>query len=234
MEITCNRCHQSVLTGNCFCSYCGLPQLVYATDGSSGQAPPERWDEVVRDASSIHWKPALSAALKLAIPAGVLCSEASPLRGAGLIWMTSAAMLVVMLYMRSQRPAWITIGAGARIGLVTGLLGAWMAFCVSGGALFVERVLFHQSNQIDTTYNSLFVDRFQQMAQQSLAGLAPADAAQSASIFAKMQAVILSPEGHAGMWAASLAFVSCFLLIFAVAGGALGARMLGRSRQPEI
>jgi len=205
MEITCNRCHQTVQAENCYCSHCGLPQFVYATDGSSGQTPPEHWDEVVRDAGSVHWKPALSAALKLAIPAGVLCSEASPLRGAGLIWMTSAAMLVVMLYLRSQRPAWITIGAGARIGLVTGLLAAWMAFCVSGGALFVERDLLHQSNQIDAAYTSLFVE-----------------------------ALILSPEGHAGMWAASLVVVSCFLLIFAVAGGALGARMLGRSRQPEI
>jgi hypothetical protein len=234
MEITCNRCHQTVLTDNCYCPNCGLPQLVYASDGSSGQASPERQGEVVRDADSIHWKPALSAAIKLAIPAGVLCSEASPLRGAGLIWMTSAAMLVVMLYMRSQRPAWITIGAGARIGLVTGLLAAWLAFCVSGGTLFVERVLLHQSSQIDAAYNSLFADRFQQMAQQSLAGMAPADAAQSQSIYAKMQAVVLSPEGHAGMWAGSLVMVSCFLLIFAIAGGALGARMLGRSRQPEV
>lgn len=234
MEITCNRCHQAVHAENCYCPSCGLPQLVYATDGVAGQAQPEHWDGVVRDASSIHWKPALSAALKLAIPAGVLCSEASPLRGAGLIWMTSAAMLVVMLYLRSQRPAWITIGAGARLGLVTGLLAAWLAFCVSGASLFAERVFLHQSNQIDTAYNSLFVDKFQQMAQQSLAGMTPADAAQSQSTFNKMQALILSPEGHAGMWAASLAVVSGFLLIFAVAGGALGARMLGRSRQPEI
>jgi hypothetical protein len=234
MEITCNRCHQTVLAENCYCPSCGLPQLICATDGSAAQAQPEPWDGVVRDAGSIHWKPALSAAFKLAIPAGVLCSEASPLRGAGLIWMTSAAMLAVMFYLRSQRPAWITIGAGARIGLVTGLLAAWLAFCVSSSSLFVERVIFHQSSQIDASYNSLFVDRFQQTVQQSLAGMAPADAAQSQSAFNKIQAIILSPEGHAGMWAASLAIVSCFLLIFAVAGGALGARMLGRSRQPEL
>jgi hypothetical protein len=234
MEITCNRCHQDVLAENCYCPTCGLPQLVYTANGAVAQAQPERWDGVVRDASSINWKPALIAALKLAIPAGVLCSQVSPLRGAGLVWMTSAAMLVVMLYMRSQRPAWITVGAGARIGLVTGLLAAWLAFFVSGGALFAERVFFHQSGQIDATYNSLFVDRFQQMAQQSLAGMTPADAAQSQGAFNSMHAVILSPEGHAGMWAASFAVVSCFLLIFAIAGGALGARMLGRSRQPEV
>ncbi len=234
MEITCNRCHQAVQAENRYCSSCGLPQLVYATDNPAGQAPPEHWDEAVRDAGSVAWKPALSAALKMAIPAGVLCSEASPLKGAGLIWMTSAAMLAVMLYLRSQRPAWITLGAGARIGLVTGMLSAWLAFCISGGTLFLQRVFFHQAGQIDATYQSLFVDKFQQMAQQSLAGMAPADAAQSQSTFNKMQAVILSPEGHAGMWAASLAVVSCFLLIFAVVGGALGARMLGRSRQPEI
>ena len=83
MEITCNRCHQAVNAENCYCPCCGLPQLVYATDGTVAQAQTERWDGVLRDASSIDWKPALSAVLKLAIPAGVLCAMLS---GMGILW----------------------------------------------------------------------------------------------------------------------------------------------------
>ena len=78
METTCNRCHEPIEAGNCFCPNCGLPQLVYPVDGSAGQGQPEQWDENARDAATIDWKPALRAALLMAIPAGVLSSEASP------------------------------------------------------------------------------------------------------------------------------------------------------------
>lgn len=232
MEITCNRCHQTILAENCYCPACGLPQLLYAADGPAGQAQPERWNEAVRDASSVDWKPALRAALLLAVPAGLLSSGLSPVGVFGLFWMAAAAAWAVVLYMRSQRPAWVTIGAGARIGLVTGLLAGWLAFGVSGAALFVERFLFHQSSQIDAEWKSR-VELGQQMAEQLTAGMAQADAAQAQAARAQFQAWMLSPEGHAGMEAFRFAANAAFLLFFAVAGGALGARLLARTRRPE-
>jgi hypothetical protein len=234
MEITCTRCHQTVEADTCFCPACGLPQLVYTTDGSSGPAQPERWNEAVRDASMVDWKPALRAALTLAIPAGLLSSGPSPVSIFGLFWMAAAAAWAVMLYVRSQRPAWITIGAGARIGLVTGLLGAWLAFSASGSALFVERFVLHQSSQIDGTYKTFVLDTFQEKARQSIEGMGPSDAAPAQAQFAQIQAWLASPEGHAGIWACGFAFNSILLLFFAIGGGALGARLLARSRRPEV
>ncbi|HEY1254188.1 MAG TPA: hypothetical protein VGF01_05365 [Terracidiphilus sp.] len=225
MEITCTRCHQTVQADNCYCSHCGLPQLVYTTDGSSGQVQPERGEEATPDAGSIAWKPALNAALKLAVPAGVLCAILSPLGLFGSFWMAVAATWAVALYLRSQRPAWITIGVGARIGLVTGLLGGWLAFGVSGGQLFIQRFFLHQSNQIDASWRAI-VESSQQLTLQ----MGFSDAAQLQS----QKAFMLSPEGHAGFTAISLVFNWLFLTLFAVVGGALGARMMGRSRQPEI
>jgi hypothetical protein len=225
MEITCNRCHQTVQAENCYCPVCGLPQLVYAGDGPPGQTPPERWDEVLRDASSVDWKPALRAALMLAIPAGVLSSEASQAGHLGLLWMASAAGLAVMFYMRNQRAAWITMGAGARIGLVTGLLAGWLAFAVSGGALFVQRFVLHQSSQMDAEWKA-YAEASQQLAAQIGVG----DAAQMQA----QKAWMLSPWGHAGFETFGIIFDAAFLLFFAVAGGALGARLMGRRRQPEI
>jgi hypothetical protein len=225
METTCHRCHQTVLAENCYCPSCGLPQLVCATDSSAGQALSEPWDGVVRDASSIHWKPAMSASLKLAIPVGVLCTLLSPLGMSGLFWMAAAATWTVSLYLRSQKPAWITVGAGARIGLVTGLLGGWLAFAANGGLLFARRYLLHQSSQIDASWKEMIEE-----SQQLTARMGFSNAAQIQSQTASM----LTPEGHAGYLTFRLFMYAVFMIAFAVAGGALGARMLGRSRQPEL
>src|SRR5271166_6420542 len=116
MEITCTRCHQTILADNCYCPACGLPQLVCSAEGVTGTGITERLQEPVRDASSVDWKTALRVVLMLAVPAGILSSEASPFGLLGMFWMASAAALAVVLYLRRQRPGWITMGAGARIG----------------------------------------------------------------------------------------------------------------------
>jgi hypothetical protein len=236
MEITCHRCHQTVLAENCYCPACGLPQLVYASDTAPGQAPAEPWNEPVRDAASVDWKPALRIALMLAVPAGLLSSGVSPMGLFGLLWMVSAAAWAVTLYVRGQRLAWITTGAGARIGLATGILAGWLAFSIGGGALFVQRYVLHQSSQIDAEWKTHVEESqqlTQQVTQQWVAGMGPADAAQAKASFDNMEAWMLSPEGHAGFTAFNLASNSVFLLFFAVGGGALGARLMARSRRPE-
>jgi hypothetical protein len=234
MEISCTRCHQTVQDGDCFCPACGLPQLTYAADGSSGPAPSEPGVEVVRDAGSIDWRAAIRVALLMGVPAGMLCSNPSPLSGFGLMWMAVAAAWAVVLYVRQQRPAWITAGAGARIGMVTGIMASWLAFAISGGALFVQRYLLHQSSQMDSLFAKTFVEAFQQRTQQSLASMGTVDAAQAQTVFSKMIAGIQSPEGHAWIWASSIAFYSFFMLFFALGGGAVGARLVARNRRPEI
>jgi hypothetical protein len=147
--------------------------------------------------------------------------------------MATAAGLAVMLYMRSRRPAWITLGAGARIGLVTGLVAGWIAFAVSGAALFVQRFLLHQSSQIDSEWSSRVV-MGQQLAEQFSSGMTPTDAAQAQAMRVQFQAFMLSPEGHAGMEVMRFAASAAFLILFAVAGGALGARLMARTRRPEV
>lgn len=232
MEITCNRCHQSVQADNCFCPTCGLPQLVYPADASDSQGgQTDRWTGAARDASMVEWKAAMRAAFILAIPAGLLSSGLSPVGFFGLFWMAAAAAWAVALYVRSQHPAWITAGAGARIGLVTGLLAAWLAFTISGGALYVERFVLHQSN-IDSDWKSR-VAMSQEMTQQWATGLGSSDAAEAQAIRSQVQAWMLSPWGHAGIEVFSLAFNSFFLLCFAACGGALGARFMARARRTQ-
>src|SRR5580698_92256 len=155
MEITCNRCHRTVQTEDCYCPACGLPQLVYSAEDAAAQGSSDRFNEPVRDAGSIAWRPALRVVLMLAIPAGLLCSAFSPVGILGLLWMAAAAAWAVLLYVRSQQAPWITLGAGARIGLVTGILGGWTAAATTGLTLVVMRFLLHQDKDIDGFWLSL-------------------------------------------------------------------------------
>jgi hypothetical protein len=232
MELTCSRCHQTVREGDCFCPVCGLPQLVYTGEGSTGQGQADQWIGAARDANQVDWKSALRAALALGIPAGLFCSIPSQIPILGLLLISGIAAWVVALYMRKQRPAWITIGAGARIGLVTGILAGVISFAANSVTLFAQRYAFQQGSRIDSDWKA-FVDMDLQLSQQITGMIAPSDAAQAAVLRAQQQAWLMSPEGHAGMVVADLALASLFFIFFAASGGALCARVLGRSRKPQ-
>ena len=223
MEATCSRCHQTVQDGYCYCPNCGLPQLVFSAESSADAGQGERWGEAVRDANSVDWNSALRSTLPLAIPAGILCSMLSPVSILGLFLMGATAAWVVALYVRSHRPAWITVGAGARIGFVTGVVGSWTAAAMSGLSLYAIRFWLGQGSWLDGLWQD-FVNQWQ--AQEVAVG---ADAQNVAAI----KALIMSPEGRAGFVLFMIAFLMATLVLFAIGGGALGARMLNRTRHPE-
>jgi hypothetical protein len=221
METTCTRCHQAVPAQSCYCPACGLPQLVYSSEEGGGTLPPERAGAIPRDPTSVEWRSALRAAAFLAVPAGLLSCGFSPVSLLGVFWMASAAALAVQLYLRRQRSAWITTGAGARIGLVTGLIAGWMAFGTTGIAFFAMRFWFHQGQAFDQMWQS--------MVNQSLQQQVSADV-QALNAF---RSLLLSPEGRAGLMLTGLICLEVALLGFATAGGALGAHLMARSRRPQ-
>ncbi|HET7103254.1 MAG TPA: zinc ribbon domain-containing protein [Terracidiphilus sp.] len=233
METTCTRCHQPVPEQSCFCPACGLPQLVYSSEDETAQAQPDVRAVAIRDASSINWKPAIRAASILAVPAGLIASGISPVGVLGLLWMAASAAWAVSLYVRRQGPAWITMGAGARIGLITGLMAAWLAFSVTGGALFVQRYVFHKAGQIDSEWQQR-VEMSQAMAQQWAEGVGAGDAAQARAMRGQVEKWMLTPWGHAGIEAFGFATNSLLLLFFAAGGGAVGARWMARSRRTGL
>lgn len=224
MERTCNRCHQTVPEESCYCPTCGLPQLVYTSEDGTAAVPAERWNEAVRDAGQVQWRPALRAAMLLAIPAGLLSCGFSPVGLLGLFWMAVAAAWAVSLYVRKQRPAWITIGAGARIGLVTGLMAGWLAFGATGAAFYCTRYLLHGAQPFDELWTTLVNQNFNPQLQAT---------AENAQAIAGLRSLALSPEGRAGFMLAGMVVLEMALLVFAAAGGALGARIIARSRRPQ-
>lgn len=229
METTCSRCHQTVEEGKSFCPYCGLPQLVYSADALAEAGQPVRWNEAVRDASSVAWRPALRFAMALAIPAGILCAFLAPVGIFGLLLMGATGAWAVSLYMRSQRPAWITVGAGARIGFVTGIFGGWTAAFTTGITLFALRYWLHEGRIFDNFWNTVVAQQMNQQLTQQWASMG-----ESAQAIATLKAWMLSPEGRAAWVLCAMSFLVAGLLICATAGGALGARMHVRRRRPEI
>ncbi len=223
MELTCSRCHQTVQPEDCFCPFCGLPQLIYTADGSAAPGQPERVGEQVRDAGTVDWKPAMRFAVSLAIPCGVLCAELTRVGLIGALLMPFAAAWVVALYMRGRRPAWITVGAGARIGLVTGIFSGWTAAFTTAASLYILRFWQHQGPTIDAAWQAQIDLVTQQLATM---GFDPQSLALN-------KALMLSPQGHAASMLFDTALLAVVLLASSVAGGALGARFLARPRRIE-
>lgn len=225
MEMTCSRCHQTVEAGASFCPSCGLPQLVYSAESAVESSQPARWEEAVRDASAVAWRPALQAVFALGIPAGVLCSFLSPVGIFGLLLMGATSIWVVSFYMRRQRPAWITLGAGARIGLATGIVGSWTAAATTGITLFAMRYWFHAGHIFDNFWQGLVN---QQLVQEWNSMGA------DAGTVATLKGMLLAPQGRAAWVVCALTFLTAILLAFATAGGALGARLQIKRRRPEV
>ena len=222
MEIVCHRCHRAVPADSSFCPSCGLPQLVYDAAETPGQLQGDSWTAALQDAGVVEWKRALRTASLLAVPAGVV---ASMLGFLGALLMALTSVFVILLYMRNRQPAWITVGAGARIGLVTGLISAWTALATAGLSLFAMRYWVQQGKNFDDIWAMVTNERLP--AQLSAAGW-------SAQQIAQQQAQMLSPDGKAGWIVGILLFLAAMLLLFAVAGGAIGARLVVRIRRSQL
>lgn len=224
METTCTRCHQAVPVESCYCPACGLPQLVYSSEDGGSLVQNDRGVVIPREAGSVDWRSALRVASLLAIPAGLLSCGFSPVSLLGVFWMSTAAALAVHIYVRRQRSVWITTGAGARIGLVTGLIAGWLSFGATGIAFFGMRFWFHQGHAFDQMWQAMVNQSLQQQVQAMSADVQALNA---------FRGLLLSPEGRAGLMLTGMLCLEIALLGFAAAGGALGARMMARSRRPE-
>jgi hypothetical protein len=242
LETTCQRCHETLRDADRYCPTCGLPQLIYiaaetpAIPLDEGTAQPAAMgNDLGGLTGGIAWRPALKASLMLAIPAGLMCSGLTPIGQSlalGVVWIMGAAAWAVGLYGKRARPARLSMGAGARIGLVTGLLTSWFTLSVDGISLWVARFMLHEGSQMDSLWASEVEKGFarnQQMVNQM--GMTGAQATQFLQMTQFFRGTMLSPEGRAGFALAGLIIVAAFLLLFAIIGGAVGARLLAQPRR---
>lgn len=191
--------------------------LVALSNDTEAEAEPLGGADAMVSPGSIAWRPALNAAMLFAVPTGILCFGFLPI---GLFWMVAAAAWAVGTYARRARPVSLTLGVGVRIGMITGLFASWLTVSLYGLGFWVTRFVLHQGGEWD----SLWMGQVARSNQQMLAEMGTANA-QSVQIADSIKALMLSPEGRAGLPLSGLLVLAMFLVFFSIVGGAIGARM---------
>ncbi len=235
MNPVCIRCGESLHDTDRYCPAGGMAQLA-CEPASPSEEPIHAVASVLPlvPETGIAWRLALSAALMLGIPAGLLCSSLSAIgQSLSILWMLAAAAWAVVLYARRARPGWITLGMGARIGFLTGLIASWLTLLVNGIALWLQRFPLHQGPQLDAEWTALVARLMDQVAEinhqmASQPGYTAADAAQITQFWTSF---LTSPQGRAGFMLFAFLFAAALLLLFAILGGVLGTRLLPAARR---
>ena len=221
MEVDLQPLPPDRAAGDCYCPVCGLPQLVYTADGSAAPGQPERWASRcgMRAASTGNrlcawlscwlFQPARFAPCSPAGDPRTAVNGCSRRVGGGALHAQPAASLAHHWGGSSHWPC-------------HRILGGWTA-ALTGISLYAMRFWLHQGQAIDDAWN----------AQISLSTQLLASWGVDAQQIAMNRAIMVSPEGHAGAMLLDTAVLAVILLGFSVAGGALGARFLGRPRRIE-
>ena len=218
MDLACHRCGATLATPDLFCPHCGAPQLrfepsddqqPYSAKGANGLAGNQL----------IAWRPAVQAALIVAVPVGVLSS----LLDFGILWVLVGGFCAIALYQR--KVGVINRGTGWRIGMLVGLLAAFLSTAVDGLSLVIERYGLHRGASIDQKLVTLTQQMTDQMVHQN------PEAAQQIPWFIHFW---LSPDGHAAVVLFMSAFAAIMMIAFSSIGGVLGARVLAARKRVSL
>lgn len=226
MEPVCHHCGAVVHASDPFCPQCGAPQLRYEAPDEPAQTPSAALSQrlPVRNPGAIHWRDAIRAAAIIAFPAGLLSSRIG-LEGIWAIWLIVGGVVVISVYRR--RTGTLPTGRmGWRIGAMLGLFAATIATAIDGISLVVERYALHQGTVIDQRYHDAI-----QMSSKMYVDLFSTSNPQMASAITNAERFWYTPDGAAAMVLINAAGLAIFMLIFAAAGGALGARLTAKSAQ---
>ncbi|MFZ0662044.1 MAG: hypothetical protein WAM66_05080 [Acidobacteriaceae bacterium] len=226
MEQVCHRCGVTVHESDPFCPQCGAPQLRYEAPEepapSSSNVPTQRL--TMRSPDAIRWRDAVRAAAIIAVPAGLLSSRVG-LEAIWAVWLIVGGMTVISIYRR--RTGMLPTGRmGWRIGALLGLFTAVIATAVDGISLVVQRFALGQGGVLDQRYRDAV-----QLSTKMYVDLFASSNPEMAAAITKAEHFWFTPGGPAAMVLVNAAGLTIFMLLFAAAGGALGARFTSKSAQ---
>ena|ERR1700678_372894 len=223
MDHPCYRCGHSIEDGKPFCQQCGAPQIRVAMSEPSVESMPagsasmpEQSREleprslgIPASSLSLSWTHSLKpCALAAAIAVVLQILGLNPFVGA-----LVAGFLAAAFSRRRVSGTAIRAGAGARVGVLSGLLLFGMSTIPE---MFAVAVL-HKGAEM----RSQMMEKLQQMATRY-----PGPEIQPFLDFVK------SPDGFAIMMVASVIFALVAFIVLGGLGGALGAAFLGRNDRP--
>ncbi len=198
--------------GTAFCPQCRAPQIrvavpetftipVTGSDPSVGALPAYLGTRLI---NRIEWSQALPASALAGLIAAVLMM--TPLAGFGL-GMLIGGSLSVVFYRRRIPVANITPGMGARLGMLSGILGA----CIFAVLLSLGTLLFHAWDTIR--------GKLMEIVEQTAARNSDPQTLQALEFFK-------SPQGIMMLLSMALLGTLLAFVIFSGLGGALGAVLL--------
>jgi hypothetical protein len=225
MEQVCHRCGTGLNGSEPFCPHCGAPQLRYEAAEevapSPNASPAQRF--TTRNPAAVAWRDAILAAALIAFPAGLLAS----LIGLEALWAVAGGIAIVSLY-RRRTGTLPTSRIGWRIGMMLGLFAAVIASAVNGTGLLLQRYALHQGAYLDQRFRDA-VQMNTKMVVDLFAGSNP----DMTAALAQTEHFWLTPAGAAAMVLGNAVGLTITMLLFAAAGGALGAHLTQRSAQPS-
>ncbi len=204
--------------GTAFCPQCRAPQIRVAVpenfapsgiiaDSGASSFPAYFGSPLT---TRIEWSQALPATALAGLIAAVLMMTPLAIFGLGML---IGGSLSVVFYRRRIAAANVTPGMGARLGMVTGILGGG----IFAALLSIATVLFHAWD----TLRGKLIEVVEQTAARN-----PDPQAQQAMEFFK------SPDGIVLLLAAAVIGTLVAFVIFSGLGGALGAALLRRKEHP--
>ncbi len=170
----------------------------------------------------ISWKDAISAALVVAVPAGLL-SAVSVLSWGCCLWIVGGAVLSIFVYHRRAPGFVLETRSGVRIGAVAGLIAAYSSVIATAAWRVFSRFVLHQGQAIDEFYAEVI--------KQS-AAVVQANPDVQAQWTSYMH-FLMSPDGRAVYTLMNEATTAVAIIVFSAIGGALGVRLLA-PRKPTL
>lgn len=217
MTGTCNRCGGQLAQADSYCAGCGSPQLFYANgedmpeNTGSGQSSPVRGSCMKR---------AITAAMAMALPVGLLTSSVIPgLMGASLFWTIGGAIAGVALYRRWSPEGLLNGKLGFRIGVIIGVVAAALATALNAAVILFQRYALHAGDAMDKAFQAS-MEQGSRFASQ-LYHIPPEQVRQAMQFW-------LTPEGHAAAVLGVAIVGSAATVFFSALSGALAGRILSR------
>ncbi|MGB8477394.1 MAG: hypothetical protein WCE63_00955 [Acidobacteriaceae bacterium] len=221
MDLVCHRCNATLEPEDYYCQACGAPQIRYVADESeAAQVMPGVSANLQAGAAgsgtSVSWKMAIRVAALVGTGVGILSAL---LTVGSVLWVAVGAVVAIGIYHRRRPLTALGPRVGARVGALLGLIAATVAFAANSVLLVVQRYGLHQGNQIDSQLTAIV--------KQAAARAATMDPQAPVTSFTNFW---LSAEGRIGLILLTMAFLSALIVLFAIAGGVLGAQIYRSSR----
>lgn len=225
MDMVCHRCSATLEPEDYYCTQCGAPQIRYVADESDGaRTMPADSINIQAGAAgastSISWRLAIQIAAVVGTVVGILSAV---LAAGSVLWVAVGAVVAIGIYHRRRPLTRLGPRVGARVGALLGLIAATLAFAANSVLLVIQRYGLHQGNQIDTQLTSIV--------KQAAARAAGMDPQAPVTTFTNFW---LSAEGRIGLILLTMAFLSALIVVFAIAGGILGAQIYRSSRGNKV